>query len=58
MKGSGGCVHGTEGKNSGEGDAALLQNASSWSVNVTAVTPAESEYCQSTVGPLGLSDNE
>lgn len=38
--------------------AALLQNALAWSVGVTAVTQAESEYCQSTVVLLELCDDE
>lgn len=52
MKGSSGWLDGTEKKTYMEGVAAHLQNASAWSVGVTAMTPAESEYCQSTVGLL------
>lgn len=58
MKGSGACVDGAEKKTYREDVAAHLQNASAESVGVTAVTPAESEYCQSTVVPLEQSDDE
>lgn len=52
------CVDGTEKRTYREDVAAHLQNASAGSVGVTALTPAESEYCQSAVGPLESSDDE
>lgn len=58
MKGSSRCVDGAETKTYREDVAAHPQNATAWSVGVTAVTPAESECCQSTVVPLEVSDDE
>jgi len=55
MKGSSGCVEGTEKMTHREDVGAYLQNSSTWNVGVTA---AEPEYCQSAVGPLELSDDE